>query len=277
MHPLLYLTSPLPRRTLAYFLPIAFRHYPGFFVCGIFNVFLHAVQPFVSIMMTPLILDELLGDRNPEKLFLYAAVIAVGGTALSLAGSITDVILEEYNEKMENFFTEEMSTRVMELDFQLTEDKKALDQIEAARTDMSWYSGGVYGISVQLFNAVTNIIKITGVISLILLHAPLLFIITVVLLVVNTITNGRTNAIEREAFRRLSKLNRIFGYLGWELVDLRYGKDIRLYGARDMMLEKWNGYNQDSVRNWKWQADQNLPLNTINTVCDAAKDFCTYR
>ena len=39
---------------------------------------------------------------------------------------------------------------VMEMDFQLTEDKKALDQLEAARTGMSWYSGSVYGISLQI-------------------------------------------------------------------------------------------------------------------------------
>ena len=47
--------------------------------------------------------------------------------------SITDVIMEKYSEKMENFFTEKMSRRVMELDYQLTEDKKALDQIPRRR------------------------------------------------------------------------------------------------------------------------------------------------
>lgn len=128
------------RSTLKYFLPVAFRHYKGFFVLGILGIILNAVQPFVSIMMTPLILDELLGGRNLQKLFLYAAVIAASGSALSLGASVISILLEKYKEKMENFFTEEMSKRIMELDFQLTEDKKALDQIEAARTGMSWYS-----------------------------------------------------------------------------------------------------------------------------------------
>jgi len=263
-------------KTLAYFMPIAWKNYKGFFFCGAFNIVLRAVQPFVSIMMTPLILDELLGGRDLRKLLIYVAVIAVAGTFLSLLGSITDVIMEKYGEKMGNFFTEEMSLRVMELDFQLTEDKKALDQIEKARTGMDWYSGGVYGISLQVFQFLSNIIKIAGVIVLILLHAPVLFAITAFLLIINTVINSKGNRIEIEAFNKLSKSNRIFGYLGWELVDFRYGKDIRLYDARDMMVEKWNGYNLDALSSWKWQADQMLPLNSIKTVCDAVKDFCTY-
>lgn len=268
--------SRIVRNTLNYFLPIAFRRYKGFFVWGILGVILVAAQPFVSIMMTPLILDELLGGRDLQKLFLYAAVIVVGGSALSLSASVSSILLEKYKEKMENFFTEEISNRVMELDFQLTEDKKALDQIEAARTGMSWYSEGVYGICTQLFYMMSNIIRIVGVIALILLHAPVLFAITAILLIIDAIANKRQNAIEVESFRKLSKLNRIFSYLSFELVHFRYGKDIRLYDAKDMMVEKWDGYNQECLGNWKWQADQRLPLDMTKNLCYAAKDFVTY-
>ncbi len=257
-------------------MPIAWAHYKGFFFYGALNILLQAIRPFVLILMTPLILDELLGARELQKLLTYVAVIAIGGTLLSLAASVTGVILEKYNEKMENFFNEQMSRRVMELDFQLTEDKEALDQIERARTGMDWYSGGVYGISLSVFNAISNALKIAGAITLILLRAPILFVITACLLIINTVLNSKQNSIEIKAFQRLAKSNRVFGYLGWELVDFRYGKDIRLYDAAHMMVEKWNAYTQDSLTQWKWQADRNLPLNIIKTICAAVKDFCTY-
>lgn len=73
-------------------------------------------------MMTPLILDELLDGRNISRFLAYVAMIIVGGTFLSLLGSITDVVMEKNSEKM--------SLRVMELDLQLTENKKALNQNE---------------------------------------------------------------------------------------------------------------------------------------------------
>lgn len=264
------------RKTLTYFMPIAWKHYKGFFFCSAVNIVLKVIQPFVSIMMTPLILDELLGSRNIQKLLTYVAVIAIGGTLLSLMESVTGVIMEKYSEKMENYFNEKMSLRVMELDFQLTEDKKALDQIEKAKTGMDWYSGGVYGISMQVFQMISNILKIAGIILLIIFNAPVLFAITAFLLLINTFLNKKKNAIEIESFSRLSKSNRIFSYLGWGIVDFRFGKDIRLYDAKDMMVEKWNSYRQESLGHWKWQADQLLPLNMISTIFDAIKDFFTY-
>ncbi len=263
-------------KTLQYFYPIAWRNFKGFFFCGIIFVIAQAIQPFVSIIMTPLIIDELLGGCDIRKLLAYAAVIAVGGTLLSLIGSITGVTLEKYNEKMENFFILEMSRRVMELDFQLTEDKEALDQIEAARTGMSWYSGGVYGISMQVFQFITNLIKIAGVIVMIMIYAPLLFAVTAILLIINAIMNSKQNKIEIEAFGRLSKLNRIFSYLGYELTNFRYGKDIRLYGAQDMMVDKWDNYSIECSDNWKWTADKKLPLTLVNTVTEAIRNCASY-
>ncbi|MBQ9135111.1 MAG: ABC transporter ATP-binding protein, partial [Lachnospiraceae bacterium] len=227
-------------------------------------------------MILPLIIDELLGNRDGQKLIIYAVSLVLGMALFQLVQSVLGVVLEKYDEKFSNYITEEMSRRVMELDFQLTEDKKALDQIEAARTGMDWYSGGVHGIFQQLFNIVSAVIAIIGSVLLVLINAPGLFLVTAVTIIIAAIINNKNNKIEIEAYSRLSKLNRVFGYLGWELTDFRYGKDIRLYGAKDMMVEKWQSYNKETLKNWKWQADSHLPLNMIRTVIDVIQDFGTY-
>lgn len=263
-------------KTLKYFYPIAWKRYKAFFGLGILKVAIYAALPFVKIMMTPLIIDELLGARDFRKLLFYVGVIVLGHMLLSLCGSATDVTLEKYKEKMDNFFAEEMGRRVMELDFQLTEDKKALEQIEAARTGMEWYSGGVYGISMELFKGFSNIITGIGVIVLIAFYAPILFVVDIVLLLVNTMMNSRQNAIEIEAYGRMAKLNRVFGYLAFNITDFRYGKDIRLYHAKDMMVEKWEGYSEESRQNWKWQADKKLPFSILKSISECVRDFGSY-
>ena len=52
-------------------------------------------------------------------------------------------------------------------------------------------------------------------------------------------------------------VTRIFGYFGWSIVDFRFGKDIRLYDAREMMVERWKKNTEESIAAWKWQADKN--------------------
>lgn len=264
------------KEVVRYFLPVVWKTRKSYFFSGVIQVVVGAISPFVKILILPLIIDELLGGRDVQKLISYAAIMVLGDVFLSLIDSIMGVVMEKYAEKFNNYITEEMSRRVMELDFQLTEDKKALDQIEAARTGMDWYSGGVHGIFQQLFNIASAVIAIIGVVVLILMNAPILFILTAIVLVITAIINNKGNKIEIEAYGRLSKLNRVFGYLGWELTDFRYGKDIRLYGAKDMMVEKWQSYNKETLKNWKWQADEHLPLNMIKTAVDVFRNLGTY-
>ncbi len=264
------------RPVLKYFLPIAWKNFKGYFFSGIIKVIVSAVMPFVNIIILPLIIDELLDGRNVGKLIAFAAIIVLGNGILGIIASLLGITMEKYDERMKNYFTEEMSRRVMEMDFQHTEDKNALDQIEKTRTGMSWYSGGVHGICMQFFNIASNSITLAGVIALMAIYAPILFALILLLLVVNTLVRAKNNQIEIEDYERLSKINRIFGYLSWELSNFKYGKDIRLYGADEMMAQKWETYNNRSIKLWKSNADKTLPYEFIYVVTGLARDIGSY-
>ena len=269
-------TFDIAIKTIKYFFPIAWKAHKGFFFCGALSVIVTSLTPFVGIMLSPMIIDELMGERNIQKLVLYAAAIVLVEALSMLAASVISIVIEKYDEKYQNFFTVLMSKRVMELDFQHTEDKKALDQINLAREGMSWYSGGVVGIFQQVFSIAVNLSVIIGVMVIILTKSPLLFLITAILLIINALIRSKENKIDIEFYSRLAKSNRIFSYLGWSLTDFRYGKDIRLYGAADMMANKWDAYNDDQIKEWKWQADKHLPLNLLSVAAGAARDFGSY-
>lgn len=264
------------RKTLKYFFPIAWKVNKGyFFVNGIMTV-IDAIQPFVAIIVSPLIISELLGERDITRLIIYAAIMATAGPLLSLVGSWLGIVIQKYGEKFDNYFTEEMSRKVMELDFQVTEDKNALDRVEAARTGMDWYSGGVVGIFYPAFEIMGQIIKICGTVTLIAVNAPLVFFVTLIAVVINSIIQNKQNKIEIESFKELSKLNRAFGYYGWQLSDFRYGKDIRLYGAKELMVERWEMYTDKSIEAWKENADKHHPLNHLKNVLNVARDIVSY-
>ncbi len=263
-------------KTLKYFIPIAWKLHKGYFFISLLKTIVDAVQPFVSIIVSPIIIAELLGERNIERLILYTVVIAVGSNLLSLAGSQLGVIIEKYSEKFDNYFSVQMGRRVMEMDFQHTEDKRALDQVEAANTGMSWYSGGVNGICSPFFEMISNILKILGSVTLIAVYAPVLFLITAVVVAVKVFVTNKTNKIEIESYKGLSKLNRVFGYYGFTLWDFRHGKDIRLYGAGDMMLGKWNSVTDEQVSHWAKMANSQLPWDHVSNGFGVAKDIASY-
>lgn len=264
------------KKTLKYFLPAAWRIHKGYFIVSLLKTVIDAVHPFVAIMITPMIIAELLGERNVQRLIIYTVILAAGGALLSLAGSQLGVVLEKYDEKFQNYFTEELSKRVMELDFQHTENKKALDQIELARTGMSWYSGGVHGICTPFFQIISYALQIIGTVTLIAVYAPILFLITAILVTVFVLIQNKKNKIDVEWFKDLSKNNRVFGYYAFNIVDFRYGKDIRLYNAKDMMLEKWDAVTE----HWLYFMDKanrrKLPLDNISNIFSVLRDVASY-
>lgn len=252
------------------------KRYPRFFVLEAAKTLVQAVRPFAGILITPLLVDELCNSRDIRKLAAYAAVLVVTNCILQLLEERLNMTLQKYQERLDDYFSMQISLHSMGLDFQLTEDKAALDQLEKARTGMSWYSGGAYGIAEQIFMFLGNIFKIAGFITIITMHAPLLLIVILVYAVINGFVTSRANKVELTAYGRLSKLNRLFGYFGWEIVDFRFGKDIRLYDARRMLVTKWEKYTDECTAAWKWQVDTVYPYRLFLGVTALVRSLITY-
>ncbi len=254
----------------------AWKRYPRFFLLEGWKTLIETARPFLGIFITPLLVDELCTSRNLRTLALYAGILVVGECMLQVVNDRLNMTLQKYQERLDNYFTMQISLHSMGLDFQLTEDKAALDQLEKARTGMTWYSGGAYGIAEQLFMFLGNIFKIAGFVTVITLHAPLLLAVILVQVALNGVATARQNKVELEAYGRLSKVNRLFGYFGWGIVDFRFGKDIRLYDARRMLVNKWKGYTKESIEGWKWQADKTYPYSMFMTVTGLVRALITY-
>lgn len=242
------------------------KKYPWFFVLETLKTLVQAAQPFLGVFVTPLLVDELCTSRNVRKLILYAAILIVGEFVLLLLNERLNMTLQKYQERLNNYFTMQLGKHSMGLDFQLTEDKAALDQLEKAQTGMSWYSGGAYGIAEQVFMFLGNVFKIAGFVTIITIHAPLLLAVILTYIILNGLITSRRNKVELQAFNRLSGVNRLFGYFGFQIVDFRYGKDIRLYDARKMMTEKWANYSRENNATWKWQADTTYPYSLVSDM-----------
>ena len=254
----------------------AARKYPLFFAWESIKTIVSIAQPFIAIMISPLIVDEIVGGRDLKKLIFYAAVLIIGEFAATMLIEKSNSVLGKYQERLECYFDVLLGKQTMELDFQLTEDKEALDQLQKAKTGMSWYSEGVYGVAEQVFMFVGNIIKMAGLVTVIILHAPVLLLILAVYAVFHFVLTTKINKFAVASFNKLSKFNNMFGYFGWEVVDSRYGKDIRLYNAKDIILNAWKDNTKMQIDTWKWQADKELPYDLLLEIAVFAGSMFTY-
>ena len=252
------------------------KKYPVFFVLKTIRMLISIAMPFIALFISPRIVDEIVGARDVGRLVTLAALLIGGEAVCQLINDLCTNFINRYSNRLERYFSVLIGRHVMELDFQLTEDKEALEQIEKARTGMEWYSGGVDGISDQFFGFLGNLFRAAGFVTVLALHAPVLLAVMVVYTGVNALFVYKCNKIGIEAFAKLSKVNRLFGYFGWNIVDPRYGKDIRLYEARDMMLDSWKENTDKSNTHWKWQGDTCLPFNLSSDFLSLARSIFAY-
>ena len=238
----------------------------SYFIFYVLSILVNIAAPFVTIIFPAYVIDELTGQRRISLVILYVA-LTVGLTwVCNCLRSFCDLTKEKYDDLFGRYLNMVLSEKCIDLDFQHTEDTKVLEQLEKAKTGIDWYSGGISGILNTFAILLTNIVVMFGVAAILLTGAPVLIAVYVVCIAVDTVLRFYMNKIEREAFLKLSKVNRIFGYLFWELQDICFGKDIRLYGAEKLMEEKCAKENRYQTNAYKTQAMQCLPYDMASTL-----------
>ncbi len=224
----------------------------------------------------PLLLDSLISpERDVRQIIIYAALMIGLRVVISLINTSLAVHLEKYQDKFYNFVAEEISQRCMEMDFALTENKEALDQIHRGREGLD-YSNGVHGISIAFFNILTNTLKILGVVTVLAVSAPWMLLIIAVLLALSTVVNSRKNKIEIKFFTDLSKIERVWSYILWEVESYRFGKDVRIYGAAKTLIKKSDEQTKRIIKfDVDWE-NKLYPLSVLDAIVTAIRDFGTY-
>ena len=162
------------RASVKIFFPAAAKRFPLFFWLEAIKMLIGIAQPFVAVLVTPLIVDELIGDKDLHRLIIYAAVLILGEFILTVSSELIGNSLKKYQQRLDNHFSILLGEHAMQMDFPLTEDKEVLDQLEKARTGLLSYSGGAYGIAEEIFGLAKNVIRIGGFVAILAMNAPLL-------------------------------------------------------------------------------------------------------
>lgn len=263
-------------KVLKFFFPFAWKTSKEYFVLSAVNVILAAAQPFANIIFLPLLIDALMAETKDITLILaYGGAMTFSNVLLSVLNAALTTHLEKYRDFFINESYVELSMRSMELDFALTENKEALDQLAKAKDGLD-YSMGVHDIAKEFFNIISNALKLLGTGVLLVASAPWLFLIIGVSLILSTILNGRVNAADVKFFKALSTVRRAFGYIVFEMTNYRHGKDIRLYSAEDMMQEKTDIQLERMRENTTGMENESLPYRLLDSAVSSAKDFGTY-
>lgn len=226
------------------------------------HAILQAIRPFIPIIISAKILDELLGDKNIEKLMTMA--ISLVGFML-ITHIISSYFIKKYNDESKlliNSYYFELSKKSMTMEYAAIEKKETMDllhQIEGAAN--SWMAiwniaeymqkgllaiveiGIAVALIVTMFTGSTGVV--TGEMAFIQSNLAVIALVAVLLfgLYLYSVIQAKIGETAAKDMQSGIAGNRVFGYLFfWMTNNYEYGKDIRIYSAQDLLHSKIKGY-----------------------------------
>lgn len=203
----------------------------------LYSIF-YAVSPFIWIYVPKLLIDELLGAK---RISTIVKILSIALITSSIVGFLTEYLQGNFRMKMNTVrynFIHMLSEKTMTMDFPYTEDPNILNEINIAQRTISNPNGGVGGVILKLFSIFGSLIGFLAFATIIFNLSPMILCILVLTVLLSYFTMIKAKSYERNRKDDLAKAERESYYASSTLSDFQFGKDIRVYGLKDILLYK---------------------------------------
>lgn len=194
-----------------------------------------ALAPFINIVFPRYIIEELMGNRNIQKILLFVIIAVIGNYCIA---AVICVLREERSKNEDWFgrmFDMLISRKAMEMKFANTEKESFIEMEQKAETGMSWYSGGVKGMSDCVAGIISAIITFFGVVYIVAEVSLWLVLSSGAAVVINALCTMKINQASKEVFEKTPAINKFYSYIYTKIIYREYAKELRLYDGTDLV------------------------------------------
>lgn len=204
---------------------------------GIYSI-IHAISPFIWIYVPKILIDEILGEARMEFMIqLLIGTFLVAG----IVAFLTEFMQADFRMKMNGVrynFISLITEKTMKMKFEYTEDSKSLNEMETALQAVSYPRQGIGEIISKLFGLIGAFIGLLGFIIILTKLSPLILALLMCTIVFSYMVTVKGNTYERSRRDDKSFYRRKSRYSTRVLADFKFGKDIRVYQLKDILLAK---------------------------------------
>ena len=225
-------------KVCAYFYHIASKEKPRYLGLVLANILLLSILPILNLLFPKRIIEELTGGQDITLLCLLVGLLVGGIFVLKSLISILQELRKTWEDALARRIDLSMSEKAMRLKFECTESEAALSARQKAETGMSWYSGGIKGMSESLVRIGTSFCVIFGVIWIISRISPILLLLSVLAVIVNALCTSKINLATQEVFEKTPAINKFYSYIYTKINGREYAKELRLYHASPLIEQK---------------------------------------
>ncbi|MDZ5253925.1 ABC transporter ATP-binding protein [Clostridium sp. LIBA-8841] len=212
-----------------------------FLQCAIYTILAPAVT-FLGIFLPKFLIDELMGQQRIEVILIILASFFV---LSSIANFIVTWLGNAYYPrvvKLRMDYVSRISEKVMRMDFKNTEDPEVLNKIKSVYNAVSNNNTGVEGIYHLLLGLCGKLTAFIGYISILFFLSPWILLFLMLNVLISYYLTLNVKKYEYSLKDDVADKDRRSFYAFDTMYDFSYGKDIRIYNLKNLLVKKFKKF-----------------------------------
>lgn len=268
---------------IGYFFKIAFQYRPSYVFLLLFQILLQAISPFSKIIFPTLIIEELtkvpLNQVNLSNLTWILVLFLAVEFIIPFLMNLNWMFLLHNENMLNKYWKKLMGDKMMQMRFYHLENPDVLDQISKAQDGLLGYGnnlGGFQALINNIISILSNALSVIGVIYIIAQINIWLIFILIAIVGLRLWNQSQIKKLNIQQWEERKRMNRENGYYSSLLTDFKYGKDIRLYACKDLLITKNKEYIEDTYQ-YQIKINQKFKkLTIIDNLFNMINQLLTY-
>ena len=268
---------------IGYFFKIAFQYRPSYVFLLLFQILLQAISPFSKIIFPTLIIEELtkvpLDQVNLSNLTWILVLFLAVEFIIPFLMNLNWMFLLHNENMLNKYWKKLMGDKMMQMRFYHLENPDVLDQISKAQDGLLGYGnnlGGFQALINNIISILSNFLSVIGIIYIIAQINIWLIFILIGIVGLRLWNQSQIKKLNIQQWEERKRMNRENEYYSSLLTDFKYGKDIRLYACKDLLITKNKEYIEDTYQ-YQIKINQKFKkLTIIDNLFNMINQLLTY-
>ncbi|MBP3594868.1 MAG: ABC transporter ATP-binding protein [Lachnospiraceae bacterium] len=260
-------------KKLVHFMKLAWTVSPAYMLLLLLQSVAGAAKILLNVILPMFLVNELTGEKQMERLVLFASLIVVNNVGMTLLDNILNRFCSVLQTKSSNEMLKLMSEKVMNLEYSYLENPKYLDLKERAIFAIN-NQGAISQMTTMIFQTLSQALTMTGLIAILATLGPVLIVALIVGTLLMLWIYSGVSKLQMNVMQEIIPINRRYGYYMNLSTEKDAQKDIRLYNMSDMITGRILQFSGDTCDMFeKMQIKTGKALGQMGAVSEGIAAF----
>lgn len=243
--------------------------------CGVYTI-LASIAPFIGIFLPKFLIDELLGQRRIEIILMTLIGFFLLSSVVNYSIAWLRCAYSPRVTKIRTDYITMISDKIMKMDFKNTEDPEVLNKIKSVMNAVMSNNTGVEGVYHTLLGLFGRLTAFVGYISIVLFLSPWILLFLIINVLISYALTMRVKKYEYSQKEKAADKDRRTFYVFDTMYDFAYGKDIRIYDLKNILIDKFKKFRGERIDISNDVQEKQLKVKSVDVILLVIRECVVY-